>query len=613
VPERQPPYQADLRAVLIATLVGAIAFAAFVSTFGHSFVEWDDPAYVVDNPLVRGHDLGAMLRAVVSLNYHPLTMITLALNASEPLRAAPFLVTNAALHALNTTLVFAFALLLSGRRWAVASLVALLFGIHPMHVESVAWVSERKDVLYTFFFLAAAIVYLRYLQDGKRSWQMATFALFVCSCLSKGMAVVFPAVMMLLDAWTGRRWRWANLREKAPFILVGLLFGLIAIDVQAGGDFHGLLHRVETKRALAMPVGFTPYQHFALPTYGNMMYLVKLFLPIHLSAVYPYPRTDQADGPLYTLAPLVLVFMVALAFWCAPRARFVTFGIAWYLVTIAPVLQWIPVGLTIMADRYTYLSYFGLSFAVAMTIHRIAERSPGWRLAAWSAAGVWVLLLFAQTARQVEVWKNDGTLWSPVIRHHPGFAMAYANRGAYYIATEQSDRALSDLRLAASLGSRSSEVYENLGVAYGSLDKLDSALVMFDRAIAMSADRDSFFYNRAVAYLRLGRHQEALADADQGIALTRSPKPALQRARAHSLVALGRYAEGVEAFSSALAMGETLATTFYHRGVGRRRMGDLSRAAEDFREALRLDPGLSEARNQLDTLTLSNGAGSRRR
>jgi len=150
--------------LLALAAVAAVTFTAYTGAFDHAFLSWDDPDYVEENSLVQRHDTPGLLTSVISNNYHPLTMISLAWNASQPLSPKPFIVTNVALHTLNTGLVFWLALLLSGRRILVASVAALLFGIHPMHVESVAWISERKDVLYCFFFLSACVTYWRYLE-----------------------------------------------------------------------------------------------------------------------------------------------------------------------------------------------------------------------------------------------------------------------------------------------------------------------------------------------------------------------------------------------------------------------------------------------------------------
>ena len=341
--------------LLALAAVAAVTFTAYTGAFDHAFLSWDDPDYVEENSLVQRHDTPGLLTSVISNNYHPLTMISLAWNASQPLSPKPFIVTNVALHTLNTGLVFWLALLLSGRRILVASVAALLFGIHPMHVESVAWISERKDVLYCFFFLSACVTYWRYLERRGWPWLLATFALFVLSCLSKGMAVVFPVVMMLLDAWKRRPvFEAKSLIEKVPFFAVALLFGLIAMNVQAGGDFHGAFTRVDKGlKGLADTMSVSPLQRLTLPAYGYFMYVWKLFVPVDLCGFYPYPSPSEAGGIVFLLSPLFLLGTVALAIWDFRRTRLLTFGIGWYLVTIAPVLQWVPVGEAIMADRYS--------------------------------------------------------------------------------------------------------------------------------------------------------------------------------------------------------------------------------------------------------------------
>src|SRR5262249_40382385 len=157
-----------------------------------------------ENALVQHHDTVTLVRAVVSSNYHPLTMLSLSWNASVPLTPRPFLLTNALLHAINAGLVFWLVLLLAGGRLFPAFWAALFFGSHPMHVESVAWIAERKDVLYVALFLGAAIAYWRYLTTRQRPWLAVTFLLFLLSCFAKGMAVVFPLVLVLMDVWQRR-------------------------------------------------------------------------------------------------------------------------------------------------------------------------------------------------------------------------------------------------------------------------------------------------------------------------------------------------------------------------------------------------------------------------
>jgi hypothetical protein len=345
-------------ALLAAAAVVAVTIAAFAGSFGHDFVSLDDPTLVSQNPLVQEQRYDVLLTANVNNSYHTLTMRPLAANASQPLTAKPFLVTNVLLHALNTALVFWLAYLLSRRRIAVALVTALLFGIHPMRVESVAWVSSRKDVLYVCFLLAGLIAYWRYLARRAWPWLAAAFGLFVLSCLSKGMAVVFPLLLVLLDWWHGRRvLETRALLEKVPFLAVSLLFGLIALDAEAGRDFHGSFTVVDRHlKAVMGTSGFSPLQRVAFPTYGNMTYLWPVVAPTDLCVLYPYPAPAEAAHPKYALSILVFAGTVAVAAWGLRRARPVAFGLGWYLLAILPVLQWVPIGASMLADRMTYLA-----------------------------------------------------------------------------------------------------------------------------------------------------------------------------------------------------------------------------------------------------------------
>lgn len=592
----------------MAAGVAALTFGAFAGTLDHAFVEWDDPEYVVDNTLVRTRDVPALMKTVVALNYHPVTMLSLALNAGQPLSPGPFLATNVVLHAANTVLVFWLVLAISGHSLLAASLVAAIFGVHPMHVESVAWVSGRKDVLSALFLLAGALAYWRYLERLRRTWLGLAFALFLLACLAKATAVVFPGLLVLLDFLKGRGpWRAGMVLEKLPFLAVSLVVGLIAVDVQAGGDLHGWLDRhLEGRRALAATTPFTPYQRLALPAYGHLMYVCKFFVPAGLSAFYPYPSAADADHPKYLMAPLFLVATVALGAWSVRRAPALAFGIGWYLATVALVLQWLPVGAAIMADRYTYLPYVGLAFPLAMGVRAAASRRPRLRVALRAGAGAFVALLCVLTIRQVATWKNDETLWSAVIRHQPGTEFAYANRGIYLRGQGRDHEALGDLREAVRLGARRGEVFANLGMVHGSLGDLDSALVLFDQALRLSPGNGVFHYNRALAYLRLHRPREALADLDHAVAGGPLAGSSLHAARGHAHLQLGRHRQAAAEFDRAVAAGGATPGTLYHRGLCRKHLGDLSGAVADFRAVLRSQPGHAGARAELREMGASS-------
>ena len=581
-----------------------ITLAAFAGSFGHDFVSLDDATHVTQNPLVLNQRYDALLTTVVNNSYHPVTMLSLAANVTRPLSAQPFLVTNVLVHVLNTGLVFWLVYLLSRRRLLVAVVTALLFGIHPMRVESVAWVSSRKDVLYVFFLLAGLITYWRYLEKREWPWLALTFATFVLSCLSKGMAVVFPLLLVLLDFWKRRRvLERGALLEKAPFFAASLLFGLIAIDVEKGGSFHGLLTVVDKHLVAAMRTeNWTPYMRVTFPTYGNLMYVKRLFLPTGLGAYYPYPTAAEFRSPVYPLSILFFVGMIALAIWSIRRARVVTFGLGWYLLVILPVLQWIPVGASMVADRMTYLAYVGLFFLAATAVDALFERRRGERPLILGALAIAAGLLFVGTLRQVETWRNSESLWTNVIRNYPRSDKPYIARGNSLGERGRIQDAMADFRTALSLGSQRGDLYDGLGNAYGSLGRPDSAILMYDRALSIDPTLARTYYNRAIAHLRLLHPREALADLDRSLQVAPLQAAQLHFPRGNAYLQLSMWREAEVEFTRTIEAGQLVTDAFYNRGVARERLGDRDGARADFRETLRLDPGYAPARGELQAM-----------
>ena len=589
--------------ILVALAVATATFAAFKGALDNDFVEWDDRQYVQENPLVLGRHYGALLSAVVSNHYHPLTMLSLAMNVTDPLSPRPFIATNVALHVLNTLLVFWLVFRLAGRHTGVAGLTALLFGIHPMHVESVAWIAERKDVLYACFFLLAAIAYLEYLERRAPWLLLATFGLYLLACLSKSMAIAFPGVMLALDYWRRRKlWEPRALLEKLPFVAVAALSSLVVLDLAAGRDFHGLLRVVGERTAgLTTPPDLSPIQRLTVPTYGHMMYLWRLLAPVDLCAFYPFPNAIEAQGASFFIAPLVFLGTIAAAVWDARRTRVITFGLGWYFATIVLVLRWIPVGQVIMGDRYAYLSYLGLFFILVMGFRAAAARWPGLRFAWWGAALVFAAWLFSVTVRQVEVWQDSEALWSRVMALQPRVPEAYLFRGKHRIQLGHATEAGADFQKAFTLGLRTGEVYGGLGVAYGARGQLDSSLVMLDKAIALLPERAGLYYNRGITYMGLARPADALADFDKALAIGSPDSARLYSGRGFARMQMGEPRAAVAEFDRAIAAGAFDVMTRYARGQSRLQYGDSAGAAEDFREVLRRDPNHLGARQRLET------------
>ena len=338
---------------LAAVVITAVCLSP---TLKNGFVNWDDEYYVVSNALLRGPQwIGIFTRPVVS-NYHPLTVLSLAANyAISGAEPWSYLLFSLLLHLANTVLVFWFAWLLSDKKGWVALFTALLFGIHPMHVESVAWISERKDVLYTLFFLLSLIAYWKYLQTDRSAAYWACFLLFACSLLSKPAAIVLPLVLLLLDYWKERPFTRRVVLEKIPFFLVGGLFAVVTLKLQS----------VTAMSSLDL---YPFWVRLFFASYAIMVYFAWFFVPYPLSAFHPFPLPDHLGWTVY-LSPIFLLALIFLI-WHFRKNRVVVFGLLFFLVNILLVLQLVPIGFTIVSERYTYVPYIGLAFLVAMIVTR---------------------------------------------------------------------------------------------------------------------------------------------------------------------------------------------------------------------------------------------------
>jgi len=564
----------------LALVIGLLTFAAYYNSLDNQFVDWDDYTYVIENNLVRSQDdiggvtvvknrahkgigvgeytttIGDIFSRPVSLNYHPLTILTMRWNNNackdcmNGISAYPFILWNVILHILNSILLLFLMYWMTGKNIWASAVVAAIFALHPMHVESVAWVSERKDVLYTFFFLGGLMTYVKYLTTQKKSWLIATFALFVLSCLSKAMAVVFPLVMLLLYFWNDKsKDNFESIKKTLqpkvlmhtiPFFVVSLFFGMMASKVQSGENFLGLLQVAsDTSVAINEFDTFTLLQRFQFAGYGFLQYIIRFFFPHDMSAFHAYPTDDEYKANmLMQLSPILVAFIFAAAIYSLKWTKSIATGIAFYFITVVLVLQFISVGAVIMADRYTYLPYIGLSFIIVMLIVEYIPKNM--QRPAFGVLGVFCLALMYMTTQQVDTWEDSETLWTNVIeihkyedgRLHQNMEQPLSVRGNYYgkkaeysvvIQNNQEkqkayiNKAFQDFQMAAKLGSKRPSVYEGLGNTHGMRREFDKALESYSKALQLDPTHGTAYFNRGVTYSNLRQHRKAIADYTKAI------------------------------------------------------------------------------------------------
>jgi tetratricopeptide (TPR) repeat protein len=609
--------------ILAALGLAVLVFIAFHKALDNQFVDWDDFTYVVNNDLVRDKEntgIKEIFTTPVSSNYHPLTILSMRLNAAEcstcpeGISPKPFIKWNIILHTADTILVLLLIYILTGGNLLIAAVTAVIFGIHPMHVESVAWISERKDVLYTFFFLPGLITYVKFKETGKYIWLTFSFVLFILSCLSKGMAVVFPVVLILINFWYDRR-TFTSFKDflkglfslktallLTPFFIVSLFFGLLAFKIQSGMNFLGILNMAGSSPDVVNAAGpFTFFQILQHAGYGFVTNVTKFFVPVNLSAFYPYPGSREFISGTYSLlvklSPLLMLAIAIAALISARKTKLFAFGLGFFLLTIILVLQLIPVGYAITADRYTYLSYLGLAF-IAGSLVAGSGRFRIWLL---TITGIWITAFIFITIRQNEVWSNTESLWSNTIEKFPGVEVARRSRGKYYskmaFAAADSrqrkryeDLALEDFLSAVRSGSKNAEVYEGAGVIYGARGKNEESLKFLDSAIRLDSSNGSIFYNRALSLSKAGRKEEAVEDYTKALRLSPEKSVRIHTNRSNLLLSMGKFAEVIEDLDFLIKNDPGNADNYYNRAVARQVTNDLKGAIDDYRKVLEINP-----------------------
>jgi Flp pilus assembly protein TadD len=589
-----PPTQKTHSNTYLWVILGVILLVtllAYLPALRNQFVNWDDAGYVYKNPYLTDpspQNTKKLLTQDIMINFHPLTMLSYKLNYDAgKLNPYPYHLTNILFHLLNTLLVFLFAYHLTHKKPIVAITTTLLFALHPMHVESVAWVSERKDVLYVCFFILGLLAYLRYSEKYDRKWLLITFLCFILSLLSKAMAVVFPIVLLLIDYYKQRILApntSSNLPkaliEKIPFFILSLIMGYISVKIQS----TSAINEFST---------FPIHWRFMFACYGYIMYLVKIILPIQLSAFYPYPTlTATGSLPIYFyIIPFVLLGVAVGIVWWFRNNRSLIFGILFYSVTVALVLQFISVGKVIIADRYTYLPYVGIGITLGIFADYLWQQ-----LSASKSSLRWALPILAllctgwwsyATAQQCKVWYDGVSLWTNVIKLYPKEAQGYVHRGNWYGDNGNVKSALPDFEMALKLGNREAETYKSLGNCYGTFQQFDKSIEAFNTAISLDSTDFTYYLNRAVTYVAQKNFAAALTDLTSALSKTKidTDKPQILSTRGSVYYDSGNIALGVADFEALLKIKPNDASTHYLLAKGLYALGNIPQATQHAKQA----------------------------
>ncbi|HEX6884362.1 MAG TPA: tetratricopeptide repeat protein [Planctomycetota bacterium] len=518
----------DRRPWLVALALALLAFGLYARSGGFGYVEYDDPAYVRDNPhLAEGLTPASLRWALISTDYqynwHPLTWLSHALDV-ELFGAAPGPrhLENALLHALAAALLFR-ALVALGLGAGASALTAALFALHPVRVESVAWLAQRKDLLAGVACMATLWSYARFARAPSPERLLPVALTLALGLMAKPTLVALPAALLLLDAWPLGRTRTTPLarlvREKLPLFL--LAAAAAGVTLLAQGESGAV-------KAVALPV------RLANAAESIAAYARVFLWPPDLAVFYPHPAlVGSGPSTLRALAvALGLAALLGLAWRARARAGYVLAGLGWFLVMLAPMLGLVQVGFQARADRYAYLPQLGLELALVSAGVELARRRPAWRGALVALALAWLAGLGWCTARQLARWRDSATLFRHALAVTERNFVAHNNLGLVLAREGRLDEALEHFEAAATARPGFFEAELNVGLAREQRGELDAARAALERAVA--ARPASGAAHLALARVRLGLGDARAADAELARALELDPSLA-EDPRARSL------------------------------------------------------------------------------
>jgi tetratricopeptide (TPR) repeat protein len=566
----------------------------------HEFVNFDDPQYVSENPAVsRGltwDGVSWAFRTGHAGNWHPLTWLSHMMDVElYGLDAGGHHLTSALIHLVNTLLLFGLLHAMTGTV-VRSAFVAGLFAVHPLHVESVAWVAERKDVLSGLLFFLTAWAYVSYARHPRPSRYAVVVVLFALGLMTKPMLVTVPFVLLLLDSWPlGRAATpsaWPRLViEKLPLLALAIASSVVTFVVQRGAGAVKGLEVLPLDRRLANAV------------VAYVVYIGQMLWPTRLAAIYPYPATLPAWAVLAAAACLVAVSVLAIR--AAHRHPYLPMGWLWYLGTLLPVIGLVQVGGQPRADRYTYIPLVGLFIVVAWGIPALLACWPRRRVALGTAAALVILGCAIVARAQVQHWSSSVALWEHAREVTTGNYRAEGNLAHAFAKQRRLDDAVTHYEEALRLKPDHAEAHNNLGFILAEQGRVDDAIAHYTEALRGQPDYAEAHNNLGVALTAQGRNDEAIRHLRAAVRLGPT-LPAPHNNLGVVLARDGRLEEAVRHFSEALRLRsdyaearKNLAVAHNGIGVARADQGNIADAITHYSEALRLAPELADAHANL--------------
>jgi Tfp pilus assembly protein PilF len=573
-----------------------ISYVVFKGALKNDFVNWDDDVNVLENTNILSLDafhLKKIFTDRVIGNYNPLPILSFALEYHFfGFNPYYYHLNNLLLHFVCVWLVFRIFTTLRFSDWASFA-GALIFAIHPMKVESVVWITERKDVLFGLFYLSAILLYIKSLYQEKPRLlnHIALFLLFVLSLLSKIQAVSLPLTLLVIDFYVKGSLNFKDFLKKWHFFAFSLAFGLMGVfflreqnSLQSLSESYALSDRIL--------VGCKAY----------LLYIIKFLVPYRMSPLYPYPAKLSYE---YYIAPfgILLVAGVMILAW-KKKWKFLLTGMGIFTVNIMFLLQVVGAGQGLFADRFSYIPYLGFSFIIAWIWDHLKNSDSKFSTPWVVVCSLYLMTMAIICKNQTGIWENGGTLWTHVLKYYDNTTTPWQNRARYYRDHQQVDLAMADLTTAISLNSSRGTSYNSRAKIYFDQQKYKEALRDYDSSIYYDNKNAEAFINRGASHCGLNNYEAGIKDMLKGISLG----PNLQVLKnAHKNLGLvyyvtSQYQQSKEHLDSLLILDPLMANAWYIQSLNYEKLGNPKQAMECINKCLELDPQNSQYKAQKENL-----------
>jgi len=580
--------------VLMCLFLVISIFVVYWQVRNYGFVNYDDDIYVKDNLHVeKGLTLGSIawaLTATHASNWHPLTWLSHMLDFQlYGMNPGQHHLTNVLFHILNTLLLFFVFKRMTKDLWQ-SGFVAALFGLHPLHVESVAWVAERKDVLSTFFWMMTVWSYIRYVERSRVDRYLLVLTFFIFGLMAKPMLVTLPFVLLLLDYWPLNRFQIKNsetrmfslslIWEKIPLFVISAASSFVTYIVQKSGGTVSPLDVISLKQRIANVM------------VSYITYIGKMIVPHELAVLYPYPKFIS----LWKVgsAGLLLVAISVAVFRIKRTKPYFAVGWFWYLGTLVPVIGLIQVGFQAMADRYTYVPLIGLSIIVAWGVPDILGK---WRIKSVILAILSAIILSALTlctGFQIRCWKNSIALFEHAKNVTQNNYVAYHKLGDAVLAEGQVDTAIKYYSEAIRIKPDFIPARINMGVALRKDGKLEKALDQLSKALSLKKNFATIHYEIGLTLEEMGRYDEAISHFRKVLRINPDHAKAYNNLGV-ILARQGEYKEAIASFYKAIRIDTRYAGAYYNIGKLFTNQGKFEDAILNYRKALLFNPDNTQA------------------